>query len=122
MEENRRRFTRVATENSATLIVNEKDYPVAIEDISLNGVLVDCDRKSEIVIGQDVKLFWFLSEDFPALLIRGVARWLKNQFIGIEFSDLPEETVEQLHRFLELKLADKDSFDRELEQLLQDHQ
>jgi len=119
MEDNRRRYTRVGTENSATLIIDSKDYPVAIEDISVNGVLVDCDFKtiSPDPQNQDVKLFWFLSEDFPALLIHGAVRWSHHNSLGIEFTNLPEETKHQLYRFLELNLTDEASFNRELNQL-----
>jgi len=119
MDDNRRRYTRVGTENSATLIVDSKDYPVAIEDISVNGVLVDCDIKSITPNPQNqkVKLFWFLSEDFPALLIHGEVRWSQTNSLGIEFTNLPEETKSQLYRFLELNLTDESSFERELNQL-----
>jgi hypothetical protein len=119
MEDNRRRYTRVGTENSATLIFDHKDYPVAIEDISINGALVDCDIKaiSPDPHNQKVKLFWFLSEDFPALLIHGEVRWSSSNSVGVEFTDLPEETKSQLYRFLELNLKDASSFDRELDQL-----
>ena len=119
MDDNRRRYTRVGTENSATLIVDSKDYPVAIEDISVNGVLVDCDIKSITPNPQNqkVKLYWFLSEDFPALLIHGEVRWSQTNSLGIEFTNLPEETKSQLYRFLELNLTDESSFERELNQL-----
>ncbi len=123
MEQNRRRYTRVGTENSATLIIDSKDYPVAIEDISVNGALVDCDIKTIKSSAQRklVKLFWFLSEDFPALLLHGEIRWIKSSALGIEFTDVPEETQQQLYRFLELNLNDETSFNRELKQLLDDN-
>ncbi len=121
MDNNRRRFTRVATENTAILLLDKQEISVEIKDISLKGLLIHEIAHIEMSPGLPLQLYWFLSEDFPALLMNAEVPWEKSPYVGVEFTNLPEETIEQLHRFLELNLGDEELFGRELEQLLTDN-
>jgi len=118
---NRRRFTRIITNQFAKLIFENQQISVELKDISFKGVLVAINEteKVNISIGQSIQFYWVLSDDFPAIMIESQVRWQQEDLIGLEFYVMQLSTAEQLHRYLELNLGSEELFHRELAQLLE---
>ncbi len=118
LENNRRRFTRVVTDNFARLVVGEIQHDVTLKDVSFKGVLVELEKYHPFKAEDPLQFFWVLSADFPAILIKAQLRWQNHNKVGLEFTAMPPSMAEQLHRFLELNLGSRKLFNRELKQLL----
>ncbi len=119
--ENRRRFTRVITDNFAMLVEGDVQHTVTLKDVSFKGVLVELDKYHQFSPEDSLQFFWVLSEDFPAILINAQFRWQNENKVGLEFLAMHLSTAEQLHRFLELNLGSEELFHRELEQLVEEN-
>lgn len=115
--ENRRLFTRVLFSIDAKLIVDTKEYPVSILDISLNGALVTRPEDSVSLKGQLGQLIFSLDGSDKSITIHIGIVHEEDEEIGLQCNAIDIDSLSQLRRLIELNLGDEAQLNKELSQL-----
>jgi len=94
--ENRRQFTRVLLSTQATLEVDEESYPVAIQDISLNGALVNSASCKKSLNGKLGKLNFLLNEGASEVAMDITVVHEDQNEAGLKCSSIDIDSLQQL--------------------------
>jgi len=114
---NRRQFTRILFSIKAELTINDKNYPVSIHDISLNGVLISGINHQQSLKGQIGILTFCLSDHDSKVTMHIAVVHEHNNEIGLQCNAIDIDSVTLLRRLIELNLGDNTQLDKELDQL-----
>ena len=117
--ENRRQFTRILFSIKAELEVEEKSYPVSIQDISLNGALATYTEATEQLKHKLGVLTFKLDEQDEVTMHIAVVHAQNNE-IGLRVNAIDIDSISLLRRMVELNLGDADQLHKELSQLTRD--
>ncbi len=115
--ENRRQFTRILFSIKATLTVEERDYPVAIHDISLNGALVTTPKVEEVLKGKLGTLSFTLDDQESEVLMHIAVVHQDKEETGLQCNAIDIDSITHLRRLVELNLGDDSQLNKELSQL-----
>ncbi|MGB1199578.1 MAG: PilZ domain-containing protein [Thalassotalea sp.] len=116
--ENRRQFTRILFSINASLIIEDRKYPVNIHDISLNGALVSRPESTHSLL-KKVGLLRFTLTDRESECVEmhvAVVHHEGNE-IGLRCNAIDIDSVGYLKRLIELNLGDESQLNKELSQL-----
>jgi PilZ domain-containing protein len=120
-QQNRRHFTRILFSIKATLTVAEKNYPVSIHDISLNGALVAAPKGNISLKGQLGELNFCLNDNDDTQVSMHIAVVHETpDEIGLQCNAIDIDSITHLRRLVELNLGDDSQLNKELSQLSRD--
>jgi hypothetical protein len=119
MGQERRKYSRIAFQASATLIFPDQTFEVAIFDLSLKGALVRLPAGITIAEQADGKLRVKL-EMFAEITMDARVIHVEGRYAGLLFQAIDLDSVTHLRRLVELNLGDQELFDRELSELIDD--
>ncbi len=115
--ENRRQFTRILFAIKATLTVEDRDYPVAIHDISLNGALVSTPAIDSNLKGKLGTLSFTLGDQESEVLMHIAVVHQEKEETGLQCNAIDIDSITHLRRLVELNLGDDNQLNKELSQL-----
>ncbi len=115
--ENRRQFTRILFSIKATLAVADKNYPVSIHDISLNGALVTAPKCQHSLKGKLGTLGFNLNENESEVLMHIAVVHETTEEVGLQCNAIDIDSITHLRRLVELNLGDDSQLNKELSQL-----
>lgn len=115
--ENRRQFTRILFSISATLSIEDNDYPVSIHDISLKGALVTQPEAQHSLKGKLGLLSFMLSDGESEVTMKVAIVHEEEDEIGLQCNAIDIDSISHLRRLVELNLGDDSQLHRELSQL-----
>lgn len=114
----RRHFSRIHFESTATLTGDGRTVPCSLLDLSLRGALVSCDDAGVSVHDQvmlDLEL-----DDERRIRIEGEVTHRAKDRIGIACRRIDLDSITHLRRIVELNVGDDGLLNRELSALLAD--
>ncbi len=117
MTDDKRRFSRISFDAEVLLSKNGKEWRTTMQDISLNGLLVNTPDNWDGVEGEHCR-FEIVFAD-TSHLIQGevtIAHHEENH-IGFQIIGIDVDSVSHLRRLVELNLGDEDLLNRELARL-----
>ncbi len=113
MQEEQRRFTRIAFDAAATLIKDGREWPCELIDLSLKGALVSQPDDWNGAIDDTCKLRLTLDDDVRIDMDVAIAHH-ENQRVGLCCKDIDLDSITHLRRLVELNLGDAILLEREL--------
>jgi hypothetical protein len=118
----KRRFSRIAFEADAHLLVDQGRFSVQLQDISLKGALVDLKEGSHIDAAAErgtleITLNNGILISMDVKIIHGTARRM-----GLECIQIDIDSIAHLRRLVELNLADESLLYRELKALVKNNE
>jgi len=114
----KRQFTRIAFDASARLIHGDQQWPAEMQDISLNGVLLQCAQCWGLHIGVPVEVCMLLSDDETEINVQGHVAHIEGQHIGITCEHMDVDSASHLRRIVELNTGNETLLEREFEALV----
>lgn len=120
MSQEKRHFTRIPFNSSATLIDSHSGQKLTAEviDISLKGVLVERPVDWQGQEGSHFTLHIKLEGSDIEINLAVVTVHCEEQHIGFRIEHLELEAASHLHRLVELNLGDQSLLERELSELI----
>ena len=115
--ENRRQFTRVLFSIPAEVKIDNKNYPVSIHDISLNGALVTALNSQHALTGKLGVLHFFLSDKVSEVTMNIAVVHTDEKETGLQCNAIDIDSITHLRRLVELNLGDSEQLNKELNQL-----
>lgn len=113
----RRRFTRVDFDATASLIQNELEIPVHIIDLSLNGVLIETPADDSLDLNSPVTVSITLSDDAHIYMKVDLVH-SSSDILGFQCDSIDMQSATLLRRLIELNMDDENATERVLEELL----
>ncbi|WP_026287467.1 PilZ domain-containing protein [Thioalkalivibrio sp. ALJ24] len=107
-----RRFQRIPLEFPGRLELDGRACPVRVLDISLRGVLVECEGLEPLAPGTPGQVDIPLSDE-AGIAFEGTVRWQQGERLGLEIAAMPLESAGHLRRLVELNLGDEALLERE---------
>ena len=122
-----RQFSRIPFDAESHIInvKNNLRMPCSLLDISLNGVLIQLPSSESVQPGDNYKLELQLgSEHKEELCLHMDVRvsHIKDDHIGLQIEKMDIDTASHLHRIIELNTGDPDILERELAELIKQHE
>ncbi|AJQ93607.1 PilZ domain-containing protein [Gynuella sunshinyii] len=117
----KRRFTRIDHDAQADIIMNRHSYSGHLLDISLKGVLLNCDHKLEGLVGQELEVVVQFGSLDHGLVAQAKCVHQEDHHIGLEFTSLDLDSASQLRRVIEMNLGSAELMDREVHALVNAH-
>lgn len=115
--ENRRQFTRVLFSIKAKLTVEDKNYPVSIHDISLDGALITAVKSEQSLKGKLGTLRFFLSDNEAEVTMHIAIVHEHDDETGLQCNAIDIDSITHLRRLIELNLGSSEQLNKELSQL-----
>ncbi len=116
----RRRFTRIEFGASATISQGDTALPVALVDVSLNGVLVETPDEYSLKSTEPAFFKITLSEDVHIEMKVHLVH-SSHHVLGFQCESIDMDSVSHLRRLIELNIDAENASERVLEELLQPH-
>ncbi len=117
--EQRRKFSRIPFHGDARLLVDDREIPCSVCDISMKGALLEAPGEPDLATGTHCLLELRLGSDSGAVVrMEGNAAHVENSHIGIAWREIDLDSLIHLRRLLELNLADQELFSREFSALI----
>lgn len=116
----RRKFSRVDFDASATLIQNQTQIHTNLVDVSLNGVLVETPKEYEINVAEPATLDIALSDETHISMQVNLAH-SSSQVLGFHCISIDVESISHLRRLIELNMENEKASDRVLSELIRQH-
>jgi PilZ domain len=119
----KRRFSRIAFEADAHLLVAQERIAVQLQDVSLKGALVDLkDEEASISVEAERGTLEITLDNGVVILmdvkiVHGTSRRL-----GLECVQIDIDSIAHLRRLVELNLADESLLYRELKALVKNNE
>ena len=117
-KEERRNFSRIALDRSASLEVGGGNTACELIDISLRGALVRVPAKLRAEAGQECTLTVQLDLGAVLVRMRGAVAHRGDRTVGVRCADIDLDSIAHLRRLLEVNLGDDRLLHRELAALL----
>ena len=115
--ENRRQFTRVLFSINAISEIEQKNYPVTIHDISLNGALVTMPNPDSSLKGKLGLLHFDLANGESIVEMHVAVVHEVHDEVGLQCNAIDIDSVTHLRRLVELNLGDESQLHKEISQL-----
>lgn len=117
MSDEKRHFHRVGHDAEATLSHAGQSWPCTVEDLSLNGCLVELAKESPVESDRtyhlDIRLSPSVHIEMEATLSHRDGRHVGLHCVGID-----SDSVGQLRRLIELNLGDSTLLERDMRELI----
>jgi hypothetical protein len=117
MGQERRKYSRIDFQASATLIFPDQRFDVAIFDLSLKGALVRLPAGA-VIAEQTTGELRVKLEMFAEIIMEAQVVHVEGRYAGLLFGAIDLDSVTHLRRLVELNLGDQALFDRELSELI----
>ncbi|MFO6423580.1 PilZ domain-containing protein [Motilimonas sp. KMU-193] len=114
----RRKFSRVVYEASASLELGEQHWPTQLLDLSLKGALVKTPASWSGQTGEEYVLNFTLGESNIELSMKVILCHQQADHLGLKTTSIDIESATHLKRLVELNMGDNELLHRELEQLV----
>ena len=114
---NRRQYIRILFSIKATLPVEEHDYTVSIQHLSLNGTLATKPESERSLKGNLGTLPFHLNDNKSFVEIHIAVVHDSEDEIWLQCNAIDIESVTHLRRLVELNLGDDEQLNKELSQL-----
>ncbi|MCG9697316.1 PilZ domain-containing protein [Shewanella sp. Isolate11] len=114
--DNRRQFSRVIFAADAILSDKHETWPTKIQDLSLNGALVE-QPAGFSELQTPLTLSFKLAESDIVITMETQLVHKKNGLLGLQCLHIDIDSISHLRRMLELNLGDASLLDRELKML-----
>jgi hypothetical protein len=114
---NRRQFTRVLFAINATFEIEQKNYPVTIRDISLNGALATMPNANISLKGKLGLLHFDLANGESIVEMHVAVVHEVNDEVGLQCKAIDIDSVTHLRRLVELNLGDESQLHKEISQI-----
>lgn len=114
----RRKFSRVVYQASASLEAGEQHWPTQLLDLSLKGALVTTPTSWNGAAGDEYVLNFTLGESNIELSMEVTLCHLQADHLGLKTTSIDIESATHLKRLVELNMGDDELLHRELEQLV----
>lgn len=115
--EQRRRFSRVLFNATASLDSGGKTYPCILLDISLKGALIDAEPVAFPDLGTQCSLLLCLDEGETEIRMQGHVAHHENRRLGLRCENIDIDSLTHLRRLVELNVGDESILQRELSAL-----
>jgi len=113
MQQEQRRFTRIAFDATAVLSGDGREWTCELIDLSLKGALVSQPEDFNGQADADYQLTLTLDDDVRIQMDVSVAH-TENQHIGLYCKDIDLDSITHLRRLVELNIGDAALLEREL--------
>ncbi len=119
--EEKRHFTRIEFDASATLVIGDQQYPIQLQDLSLNGAMIS--RPEQLILTNDtpVTLLILLCDGETEVIMSGHIAHQEDSRMGIMCDNIDVDSASHLRRIVELNAANNFLLDREFEALIASH-
>ncbi len=121
-DENRRHFTRIPMDNNVTLACGAQQWSSRLLDISLNGALLEAPSTFVDCPQSTCRLMFMLNETDATIMMVGKLVHHQNHKIGFRCDNVDLDSITHLKRLVELNLGDEGLLERELGELIDNHQ
>ncbi|MDX1693064.1 MAG: PilZ domain-containing protein [Ketobacteraceae bacterium] len=112
----KRHFTRVQFDASATLRSGDQTWDTNVIDISMKGALVE-QPEADFATDQNVELTLTLSDNSTQITMQGKIAHVENRTLGVVCEHIDVDSVSHLRRIVELNTGNPDLLERELDAL-----
>ncbi len=113
MEEHRR-FNRADFHTKGFFYFNDEKIDFNILNVSLNGILVEAEKKEEVKDKDTVTLIIKLSSSEIEIKTKSKLLHRENQYLGFRFEEVDVESMIHLRRLIELNSISPDEIAEEL--------
>lgn len=113
MQQEQRRFTRIAFDAAALLLKDGKTWPCTLIDLSLKGALVTQPEGWDGKTGEEYQLNLTLDEDVCIKMDISISH-IEENHVGLYCKDIDLDSITHLRRLVELNLGDANLLEREL--------
>jgi hypothetical protein len=117
-KQERRRFSRIAFQRSAELVLGANRIEVEVVDISLNGALLKVTGDFTGRRGQPCSLTIRLEPSDDEIHMIGEMAHVEEGRVGVRREEIDLESMAHLRRLVELNLGDPTLLDREFDALI----
>jgi len=119
-DKERRKFTRIQFDTTATITQNDNSFDAHLVDISLNGLLVETPKQYTLRsdLSTDIKIS--LSND-ATIIITAKLIHSSDDTLGFQCESIDVESMSHLRRLLEFNMSNPHATERLLAELLQPH-
>ena len=114
----KRQFTRIAFDASASLSHAGQEWSAQLLDISLKGVLMDLPQAGSLSINTEVSVNMLLSDGETEIQMDGHVAHIEGQHVGIACDHVDVDSASHLRRIVELNTGNEELLERELEALV----
>lgn len=118
--DDQRRFTRIAFAAGARVTAGAGSHEVGLQDISLNGALLQPPAGWSARLGEEVELVLTLADGVTIRMQCRVAH-LEPDRVGLACHHLDVDSATHLRRLIELNLGDESRLHRELGAMIAAH-
>jgi hypothetical protein len=118
MDEERRRFSRIAFQRPAELRIGDEIATCEVVDVSLRGALVEAPAAVSVDAGQPCALVIRLDAGDAVIRMDGQISHREGTLVGIRCTEIDLESIAHLRRLVELNLGDDEALHRELAALV----
>ena len=121
-----RHFTRIPFDAEAYVLSTDKNqkWPCTLLDISLNGALISTPADWHAKTGDNYKLELQLGskhEEELRLRMDVKVSHMEDDHVGLQIVEMDVDTASHLHRLIELNTGDTNILNRELAELIEQH-
>ncbi len=121
MSEQRRSFQRIPFDAETHVSQGDKQWPVELLDISLNGILFKQPSDWRINPGQPLTIRISLADNSSIIMETRLVHSTTSQ-VGCHCIHIDLDSITLLKRLVELNVGSDDFLERELSALLEEHQ
>ncbi len=118
LDEERRRFSRIAFRRPAELRIGDEIATCEVIDVSLRGALVEAPATMRVEPGQPCALAIRLDAGDAVIRMDGQISHREGMLVGIRCTEIDLESIAHLRRLVELNLGDDEALHRELAALV----
>ncbi|MBN7827473.1 PilZ domain-containing protein [Bowmanella dokdonensis] len=116
--DNRRKFTRIVFSAPGEMRQGMKKWQCSLLDISLKGVLIECDTPFDGDRQQSILLVLTLPGMGNSIMLEGEVCHTEHEQLGIKIKMIDIDSASRLRRLVELNVGDDSLLKRELDALV----
>ncbi|EGA70159.1 hypothetical protein VISI1226_18096 [Vibrio sinaloensis DSM 21326] len=113
----RRRFSRIVYRAQAVLSQGMSAVDASISDLSLHGLLIDCQQSALLDVNEQVDVEFTLPGSDVTIQLTGNIVGLNNNMIRLSIDHIDIESIGHLKRLVELNVGDDELLHRDIEHL-----
>ncbi|WP_159655807.1 PilZ domain-containing protein [Vibrio atypicus] len=113
----RRRFSRIVYRTQTVLRQGINTVNATISDLSLHGLLIDCDQSALLTQDEQVNVEFSLSGSDVTIQLVGNIVGINNNMIRLSIDHIDIESIGHLKRLIELNVGDDELLHRDIEHL-----
>lgn len=113
----RRRFSRIVYRAQAVLSQGMSAIDASISDLSLHGLLIECQQSALLDTNEHVDVEFTLPGSDVTIQLTGMIVGLNNTMIRLSINHIDIESIGHLRRLVELNVGDDELLHRDIEHL-----